>query len=1312
MMRIHIFTTIVLLLLMITAYPLFGQNEPGGLFVAGRITTEQGSVGGAVIKLFRNGQPMIDYQIDNTGRFNLRFEFNNEYVLIFTRPDNFPQKYTVSTVVPVEVLRRDRQFPPYPLDVNLFTEIKGVSKSFSENTVLRIYYSAAVDNFIHETYYNNAQIKKLIDQAIMQSQSVNREAELLKRLSASELAAMKKDYDAVLKKAGAEFDKGEYLLALDDYKMARRIFPNEQYPKDRIAEINDLIAVLGLEAELERQQTEKYNQFIRQADQQFTARDFAPSKDNYTQALYIRPDDTHANARIAEIERILADMQSQERYGDILAVADNAFKEKLWDESRKRYQEALEIKPAEGYPRTQIARIDEELSKLSQLAEKQSSFESAVLNGDASYSKQFYPKALEFYRAALAIKPDDPSVLIKIARVEKEQKEINDKLFYDETIANADKAYKKQELIAARELYATALTIRPDQTYPQRQIDAVDRMIQQGQEYDERIARGEAALAVQNFSDAKNDFQRALEIRPGEKYPAQKLKEIEVALAGQAKEDQQYRQLIAAADKLYTAGQLAQAKAEFQKARSQRPSDNYPGEMLTRIAEKEAEVIRMAEDKRIADENRLVAEQKQRENRYQSLIADADKLVDGNEMVAAISRFRDALEVKPNESYPLQRIEEIRGIITRQTEAIKAYDTAIATADRAFQQQRYPDARTAYRQAQQARPDETYPGEQLAKIDAVEAEQARQLAEKQAADEAARLAAMAAKDREYAEAVSRADGLFNQQQYPQSITEYRKAQQVKPEESYPGQQIAEAERLNTAMLAARKAYDTAIATADRAFQQQRYPDARTAYQQAQQARPDETYPGEQLAKIDAVEAEQARQLAEKQAADEAARLAAMAAKDREYAEAVIRADGLFNQQQYPQSIAEYRKAQQVKPEESYPGEQIAEAERLNTAMLAARKAYDTAIATADRAFQQQRYPDARTAYQQAQQARPDETYPGEQLAKIDAVEAEQARQLAEKQAADEAARLAAMAAKDREYAEAVSRADGLFNQQQYPQSIAEYRKAQQVKPEETYPGQQIAEAERLNTAMLAARKAYDTAIATADRAFQQQRYPDARTAYQQAQQSRPDETYPGEQLAKIDAAEAEQARQLAEKQAADEAARLAAMAAKDREYAEAVIRADGLFNQQQYPQSIAEYRKAQQVKPEETYPGQQIAEAERLNTAMLAARKAYDTAIATADRAFQQQRYPDARTAYQQAQQARPDETYPGEQLAKIDAVEAEQARQLAEKQAADEAARLAAMAAKDREYAEAVSRADGLFNQQQYPQSISGIPQSAAGKA
>ncbi len=1340
-MRTHFYFIILSFLCLFTSISVPAQTEPGGLYVSGRITTEQGNVGGSIIKMLRNGQPMIDYQVDNTGRFNLRFEFNNEYILIFQRPENFPQKYVISTIVPNAVLQRDRIFPPYPLDVNLFTEIPGINRGFADNTVLRIYYSAEVDNFIPEVYYNNAQIKRLIEVAVLQSQSVSREADMLKRLSNAELAALRKEYDEILRQAGADFDKGEYLAALDEYKAASRIFPSEQYPKDRIAEINDLIAVLGLQDELNRQQTEKYNQFIQTADRQFTARQYPQSKENYQQALIIRPADEYATKRIAEIEGIEVQMHTQNRYNDVIALADKAFDEKLWDESKKRYQEALQIRPGEAYPTTQISRIDQELQQLAQLAEKQSTFESAVLNGDASYARQFYPKALEYYRTALSIKPDDATVLAKIAKVEKEQKEINDRLYYDETIKAADKANKDQDYENARTLYASALTARPDQTYPQNQINAIDKITGDNQRYADLIARADASLAAQDYTSSREDYKAALEMKPREKYPADKIREIDGVLAGLAREDQQYRQLLAGADRFYNARQYPQAKGEYQKALGIRPDDPYPTEMLQKITDWEAEQVRLAEAQRQEEENRLVAEQQAKDRQYQTLIDEADRLASANELVNAVSKFRDALEVKPQEQYPIQRIEEIRGMIARQTEAQKNYETAIASADEAFRRERYPEARTAYQQALAVKPTESYPTDQIARIDSIEAEQARILAEKQAAEEAvrmaelaeqarleaeqkaaeeaSRLAALAELDRQYATAIAAGDAQFNQQQYPAAIAEYRKASQVMPDESYPKERMEEAERLQTAMVAAQRAYDTAIAAADRAFQRQAYPEARTGYQQAKEAKPSESYPTDQIARIDAIEAEQARQLAERQAAEEAARLAALAEQDRQYATAIAAGDAQFNQQQYPAAIAEYRKASQVKPDESYPKERMAEAERLQTAMVAAQRAYDTSIAAADRAFQRQAYPEARTGYQQAKEAKPSESYPTDQIARIDSIEAEQARQLAERQAAEEAARLAALAEQDRQYATAIAAGDAQFNQQQYPAAIAEYRKASQVKPDETYPKERMAEAERLQTAMVAAQRAYDTAISAADRAFQRQAYPEARTGYQQAKEAKPSESYPTNQIARIDSIEAEQARQLAAKQAAEEAARLAALAEQDRQYATAIAAGDAQFNQQQYPAAITEYRKASQVKPDETYPKERMAEAERLQTAMVAAQRAYDTAIAAADRAFQRQTYPEARTGYQQAKEAKPSESYPTDQIARIDSIEAEQARQLAEKQAAEEsarqeqarllaerqaaeeAARLAAIAEKDRQYANAIEAGDSFYNQQDFAKAI-----------
>ena len=1312
-MRTHFYFIILTILCLFSTINVIAQDEPGGLYVTGRITTEQGTVGTSVIKMFRNGQPMIDYQVDNTGRFNLRFEFNNEYILIFQRPENFPQKYVISTIVPNAVLQRDRIFPPYPLDVNLFTEIAGINRGFADNTVLRIYYSPEVDNFIPEVYYNNAQIKRLIEVAVLQSQSVNREAEMLKRLSNAELAALRRDYDEILRKANADFDKGEYLEALDEYKTASRIFPSEKYPRDRIAEINDLIAVLGLQDELNRQQAAKYNQFIQTADQQFTARQYPQSKENYQQALIIRPADDYATKRIAEIDAIEAQMQAQNRYNDVIALADKAFDEKLWDESKKRYQEALQIRPGESYPTAQIARIDQELQQLNQLAERQSTFESAVLNGDASYARQFYPKALEYYRTALAIKPDDAAVIAKIARVEKEQKEINDRLFYDETIKTADKAFKDQDYENARSLYASALTARPDQTYPQNQINAIDKISGDNQRYADLIARADASLAGGEYTSARDDFKAALEMKPREKYPADKIREIDGVLAGLAREDQQYRQLIAGADRFYNARQYPQAKGEYQKALGIRPDDPYPTEMLQKITDWEAEQVRMAEEQRQAEENRLIAEQQEKDRQYQAIIDEADRLAAADELTPAVSKFRDALEVKPQEQYPIRRIEEIRGMIAIQTEAQKNYDTTIANADRAFERQQYPEARTGYQQARAAKPSESYPADQIARIDSIEAEQARLLAEKQAAEEAARaeqarllaekqaaeevarlaaleeqarleaerqaaaeaalaeqarleaerqaaaeaarLATLAEQDRQYAEAIAAGDTQFNQQQYPVAITEYRKASQVKPTEKYPKDRIAESERLQTAMVAAQRAYDTAIANADRAFQRQTYPEARNGYQQALAAKPSESYPTDQIARIDSIEAEQARLLAEKQAAEEAA---------------------------------------------------LAEQARL----LAEKQVAEEAARLA--ALQEQARLEA------------------ERQAAAEAALAEQARLEAERQAAAEAARLAALAEQDRQYAEAIAAADAQFNQQQYPAAITEYRKALQVKPSENYPKDRIAESERLQTAMAAAQRAYDTAIANADRAFQRQTYPEARNGYQQALAAKPSESYPTDQIARIDsieaeqarllaekqaaeeasrlaaleeqarleaehqaaaeAARAEQARLLAEKQAAEEAARLAAIAEKDRQYAEAIEAGDAFYNQQDFTKAIAEYRKASTLKPDETYPKERITASEQ-GLAQLAEQEGrnrdYLRYIGIADRAFSDQNYSSATKNYQQAQTLKPEEAYPQQRLAEITQILAQ--REIDEK------------------YRQLLAAADGFFRSSNWEQARTGYQQA-----
>ena len=78
--------------------------------------------------------------------------------------------------------------------------------------------------------------------------------------------------------------------------------------------------------------------------------------------------------------------------------------------------------------------------------------------------------------------------------------------------------------------------------------------------------------------------------------------------------------------------------------------------------------------------------------------------------------------------------------------------------------------------------------------------------------EAARLAAIQAeKDKNYADAVARADNLFTEKEYENSRNEYRTALDIKPDEAYPQQRIDEIAELLAQLSAAQKAYEEAVA---------------------------------------------------------------------------------------------------------------------------------------------------------------------------------------------------------------------------------------------------------------------------------------------------------------------------------------------------------------------------------------------------------------------------------------------------------------------------------------------------------------------
>ena len=1070
-------------ILLISLLPLkgAGQEEAGGLFLSGKITTEQGSVDGTIIRMTRNGQPMKDYQVLPDGRFNLRFEFNNDYVLVFTRPENFPQKLTINTHVPNDVLRRDRKFPPFPVDISLFTEIKGIDRTFSENAIMKIFYSPSVDNFIPEIYYNNPQIKKLIDQAILQSQNVTREYDLLKRLTAAELAELKKEYDEFLVKAASEFDRGEYILSLGDYKAAGRIFPHEQYPKDRIAEINDLIAILGLQEELEKQTTEKYNQFIREADRQFTAREYPASRDNYSQALYLKPGDAYSTGRISEIDRLIAEAEQVR----LLAEKQAAEQARLMAEQTAR----------EAALQAEQARIEKQ-------------YQEAVASAEQLFNLQQYSGSIEGYRNALKIKPGEPYPAQRIAEAEAIMAELTaTQKAYNEAIATADKAFRQQQYRQARKGYEDALKIKSSEKYPEEMLDKIDaieeemmRLAEEKNRLEEekkareqaareaaeaeriRLAEEKARLEAEKL--AKEQAAREAAEAEKARREAERIAREEAArLAAAAEKEKRYNETVALADDFFNRQQYARAITEYRNALKEKPGESYPQEKIT-----ESEKI-------LAD---LAALQKA----YDAAIAAGDKAFRQKQYGPARESFQQAQALKSEEKYPAEMVTRIDAIEAEQAKL--AEEKARLEAEKLAKEQAAREAAEAERirlAEEKARIEAEKLAKEQAAREAAEAERirlaeekARLEAEKLAREQAAREAAEAEKARLEAERIAREEAA-------RLAAEAEKARQ-------------EEEKVRLAEENRNKEYARLIMLADQAFESKQLVLAASNYKNALLLKPNEIHPKNRLVSIDSLQVVQQN--------------------DEKYRHFLVAADAGMRSNEWEKARENYGKASEIKPEEEYPQRKIREIDEILQKLAQNNKGdapvlpvtpveqsapstgqgsgpgrtitdetsalYNGIIAMADQAFDEKSYNVSRAWYYKALAVKPGEPYPTGRIAEINRIIASlQLSQL------------------EREFQGYIDKGDEAFRTDQLAVARGWYNRSLNIKSNDSYALSQIADIQMKVEERLQGNteNVFRKYIEEGDNAFRSKNYNIARVWYHRARELKPSDPLTGEKLENV-----------------------------------------------------------------------------------------------------------------------------------------------------------------------------------------------------
>jgi hypothetical protein len=1059
-------------------------------------------------------------------------------------------------------------------------------------------------------------------------------------------------YTRSIASADKLYNSKAYQNALLEYQHASAYKPDKQYPKDRIKELTDLIAAM-------KARDEAYKKSIDAADKLFDDASYEPSKAEYQNASKIKPEEVYPINRIKEIDVILARLKNiKESFEKLVNLGDSLYIEKKYLDAKINYQAALRIKPNEAYPKDMISKADNLIAGQEANSKAlEESYQAALSGADKLYADKEYDKAKSGYQAALVIKPDEQYPKDKIKEIDlifaslEKQKETDKQ--YLGIIAAADTLLANKSYQPAKVQYQSALKLKPDEKYPKDRMAEIDialaDLVKQkalDDQYVAAISRADKSFALKTWDQAKADYAAASSLKPNETYPKDKIAEIDKILADLAKQkviDDQYAAIIAGADKLLEAKTYTDARGEYSKASDLKPSENYPKTKIAEIdrtlasieAQKSLDeqyngLIEKA-DKLLADKsyepakteyqnaaalkpvesypkekiigiNAILAEiakKKALDDQYASFIADADKLLADKSYEPAKIQYQSALKLKPEEKYPSDRIAEIDvalADLAKQKALDDQYTAAITKADRSFTAKTWEQAKTDYAAASALKPNESYPKDKIAEIDKIVADLARQKA----------------LDDQYTGIIANADKLLAEKTYPGARTEYSKASDLKPSEEYPKTKIAEIDKILGDIAAAKfkdEQYKALIDKGDSLLAGKSYEPAKTEYQNALALKPAEAYPKGKIEDIDKVLAE----IAKKKVLDD------------QYASTIADADKLLADKSYEPAKAGYQKASALKPEEKYPKDRIAEID-VALADLAKQKAlddrYTAALAIADKSFAAKTWDQAKKDYAAASAIKPNEAYPKDKQAEIDKILADLAKQKA----------------LDDQYNGIIANADKLLAGKTYPEARTEYGKASDLKPSEEYPKTKIAEIDKILGDIAAAKmrdEQYKALIDTADKLLAHKSYEPAKTYYQNALALKPAEVYPKGKIEEIDKVLAEIAKQKA----------------LDDQYASTITDADKQLADKSYEQAKSGYQKASQLKPEEKYPKDRIAEID-LALANLAKQKAlddqYNTIIAKADKLLQQKSYDLAKTEYTNAGNLKPAEQYPKDKIAEI----------------------------------------------------------------
>lgn len=214
---------------------------------------------------------------------------------------------------------------------------------------------------------------------------------------------------------------------------------------------------------------------------------------------------------------------------------------------------------------------------------------------------------------------------------------------FEASIVKAEEFLKAKDYKNAKIEYKNALKIRPEAIYPKDKIEQINKLFDDPEDekaFNQAIENGNNYLSANDPNKAKTEFEKALSLKPDDKYSRSKIRELKVIIANRQNIKELFDKAISEADNLYKNGDLIPALQKYHHADSLLPNQEYPQTQISAI-------------------EKIYADKKAIQDKYDNAITEADNFYIAKNFEKAKSQYLLASKLKPGDRYPINMIEQI-----------------------------------------------------------------------------------------------------------------------------------------------------------------------------------------------------------------------------------------------------------------------------------------------------------------------------------------------------------------------------------------------------------------------------------------------------------------------------------------------------------------------------------------------------------------------------------------------------------------------------------------------------------------------------